>query len=71
MKTTEQVRSEFNRLGRTISDWSRQHGFNRSLVYAVLEGRAKGNRGKSHTIAVLLGLKHGVADLSCVRKAGK
>lgn len=62
-KTAAQVREEFNRVGKPVTEWARAHGFTPSLVYAVLEGRAKGRRGKSHQIAVLLGLKAGIAPV--------
>lgn len=61
--TAPEVRASFNRVGKSVSAWARAHGFKVSLVYAVLEGRAKGNRGKSHNIAVLLGMKAGVVQL--------
>jgi gp16 family phage-associated protein len=43
--------------GQQISDWAQAHGFNRDLVYGVLAGRTKGQRGEAHRIAVALGLK--------------
>jgi len=58
VKTTKQVRDEFNRTGKSITDWAREHGYKDSLVFEVLRGR-KCLRGKSHEIAVLLGLKDG------------
>lgn len=60
-RDVQKVRESFNRVGKPVTQWARQNGFTPSLVYAVLDGRAKGNRGKSHSIAVLLGLKAGVA----------
>lgn len=55
------VAADFHRVGKPVTEWAKQHGFAPSLVYAVLNGRCKARRGKSHNIAVLLGLKNGVA----------
>ena len=59
VKTAEQVREEFNRVGMPIAGWAREHGFKPNLVIEVLRGRILCKRGKSHEIAVLLGLKDG------------
>lgn len=59
LKSPSQVESEFLRAGKSISEWAREHGFKPNLVFEVLAGRAKARRGKSHRIAVLLGLKDG------------
>jgi len=58
-KAHVKARERFSRTGLSISDWAAQHGFNRSLVYEVLAGRKKCERGNSHRIAVLLGIKKG------------
>jgi len=52
----ERVRREFLINGMTVKDWASEHQYPASLVYAVLSGRAKARRGKSHRIAVALGL---------------
>jgi len=59
VKTAEQVRGEFARVGKPFTTWAREHGYKPALVFEVLRGRIKGKRGKSHEIAVLLGLKAG------------
>jgi len=59
VKTSDQVRDEFMRTGTSISTWARERGFKPNLVFEVLRGRIHGRRGKSHDIAVLLGLKEG------------
>lgn len=51
------TRAEFKRAGISISDWARSQGFEPSLVYTILSGRNRGTRGKSHEIAIKLGLK--------------
>ena len=62
------ARENFDRIGKPITEWARQHGFNRSLVYMVLSGGCKAKRGKGHQIAVLLGMKQGVAITRGARK---
>lgn len=58
--TIEDVREEFRRRGMSISDWARRHGVSAQLTYRILAGRTIGQRGQSHEICVLLGLKPGV-----------
>jgi gp16 family phage-associated protein len=56
-KTPEQIKSELINNGITVSQWSRDHDFNPREVSRVLNGQIKGHHGKSHQIAVALGLK--------------
>lgn len=58
-RTPEEIRAEFRRKGISISDWSIANGFPPNLVYEVLAGRRNPTRGKTHCIAVKLGLKQG------------
>lgn len=60
------ARSEFKQAGVSISDWARRHGVSPALVYSVLSGRNQCTRGRSHHVAVLLGLK-AVPDSSSIR----
>ena len=60
MKTPQQVLKAMRRRGETITDWAKSNGFSRQQVANVLNGRAKGHWGKSHVIAVKLGIKDGV-----------
>jgi gp16 family phage-associated protein len=62
VKTADQVREEFRRSGRTFTSWAREHGYTQSLVFEVLRGRILAKYGKSHEVAVLLGLKDGVIE---------
>ncbi|WP_382323289.1 hypothetical protein ACFJI0_02245 [Hydrogenophaga sp. UC242_53] len=41
----------------SISEWAQRHGVPPSLVYSVLSGKTQCTRGRSHEVAVLLGLK--------------
>ncbi|MEY2883727.1 MAG: hypothetical protein RL490_1451 [Pseudomonadota bacterium] len=43
--------------GAGVSEWARRHGFTEKLVHAVLSGTRPCTRGKSHDIAIALGLK--------------
>lgn len=56
--TPTEVKDEFDRQGLSIAEWARDNGFPAPLVYRVLSG-AIPKRGKSHEIAVCLGLKQG------------
>lgn len=60
------TRAEFKRAGKSISDWARSQGFEPSLVYTILSGRNHGTRGKSHEIAVKLGLKTPLEETAVV-----
>lgn len=57
VKTPEQVRQEFLASGTPVSAWAAANNFTPQEVYKVLNGQSKGNFGKSHRIAVALGLK--------------
>lgn len=59
MKTREQVKAEFKRRGETVANWARKNHFSREHVSAVLRGKAKGDWGESHKIAVMLEIKDG------------
>ena len=61
LRTPKQVRDEFSRCGVSIAEWARANGFSPQLVYRVIHG-SNATRGKSHEIAVRLGMKDG--DLS-------
>jgi gp16 family phage-associated protein len=62
VKTAHEVREEFRRSGRTFSAWAREHGYTNSLVFEVLRGRILAKYGKSHEVAVLLGMKDGTIE---------
>lgn len=54
---TQVCARDFQAHGISISDWSRDHGFNPRIVYQVLSGRRKSLRGQSFLIARALGMK--------------
>lgn len=56
-KTPQQVKAEILRRGKTIKEVANEIGCDHQIVYAVLNGLAKGNRGESHRAAVALGIK--------------
>lgn len=59
VRTPQEVRNEFHRKGVSVTEWARNHKVERQIVFDLLSGKAKGRRGKSHHVAVLLGLKEG------------
>lgn len=59
LRTIEQVKSQLKRHGITVAEWARTNGHEVGQVRDVLRGRAKGQYGASHAIAVKLGLKDG------------
>lgn len=69
-----EVRAEFARRGVSIAEWARANGYCERLVYRVLHAERLPVRGRSHDIAVHLGIKRGAmrprsaADL-CPRPA--
>ena len=50
--TPEAVKRKFKQNGWTFAAWAKEHGYT-----PVLNGFAKGDRGKAHEIALKLGLK--------------
>ncbi|MCY1440494.1 phage-associated protein, BcepMu gp16 family [compost metagenome] len=60
--TPEQARADLDRRGKSIAEFSREHGLNKNLVSDLLNGRRKGRRGEAHRAAVLLGIKDGVIE---------
>jgi gp16 family phage-associated protein len=65
LRTSRDVRDEFQRKGVSVAAWARANGFETNLVFEVLSGRKKGVRGQSHKIAVKLGLKAGEIVEDC------
>lgn len=62
MRTTQDVKNELQKRGLSIAEWARQNGFTPELVHQVLNSSKLPIRGKSHAIAVKLGLKKGLID---------
>ena len=56
-KTPDQVHAELIANGINISEWARDHGFNRYTVVDLLRGKRIGRRGEAHRAAVALGIK--------------
>jgi gp16 family phage-associated protein len=59
IRSSDDVRAEFKRKGISISEWAIANGYPPNLVYEVLADRRNPTRGKTHRIAVQLGLKDG------------
>lgn len=62
IKTAEEVLAEFRRAGRSVRSWAIENGFSDQLVSTILKGKRPCHRGKSHKVAVLLGIKDGVIE---------
>ena len=59
LRTPQEARDWLSYLGITIAQWAREHRVSEPLVREILAGRKKCLRGQRHTIAVMLGMKHG------------
>ena len=57
MRTSAEAVNAFRKHGISIAAWARSNGFKDRQVRDVLRGKAKGNFGASHKIAVALGMK--------------
>lgn len=55
--TPDQVKQGLRAQGKTIAQWSEEHGYPATAVYRVLNGVDKANFGRAHDIAVDLRLK--------------
>lgn len=55
--TPKQIKTQFQERGECPGRWADQHGFDRGLIYRILNGRAACLRGKSYEAARALGLK--------------
>jgi gp16 family phage-associated protein len=58
-KRVAAARKKLDAMNLTIRGWADQNGYSPRLVYKILEGRSACYYGKSHQIAVALGLKDG------------
>lgn len=59
LRTPEEARAAIERTGVPITQWAIANGFSPNLVFEVLAGRRNPKRGKTHQIAVALGIKAG------------
>ncbi len=57
LRTPADVLKYFHANGITVTGWSREHGFSRSIVNALLHRGTPGLRGQAHRAAIALGLK--------------
>lgn len=55
--TESELRKTFIAEGISIREWALARGYSPSTVYAVIRGQVQCRRGKTHRIAVELGLK--------------
>jgi gp16 family phage-associated protein len=61
-RTAEDVLTDFSFRGISVAEWARLNGFTPALVYQVLRSTSIPTRGKSHSIAVQLGMKDGLTE---------
>lgn len=71
IRTTEQARQWMDEQGLSSAQVARRFNCSPSLVYELLAGRKRGNRGASHNIAVFLGLKAGQPVATKQRNPGR
>ena len=62
IRTSQEIKNELQKRGLSIADCARQNGFSPELVHQVLNSNKMPVRGKSHEIAVRLGLKDGIIE---------
>jgi len=55
--TAEEVKAIFKAEGVSLTEWAKTNGFPRSVVYAVVNGKSRGDSGEAHHVAVALGMK--------------
>lgn len=55
--TPQEVKAAFRARGESAGEWADRHGFERAVVYRVLNGRTPCWRGAPHRVAVALGIK--------------
>lgn len=60
--TREEARAALAYQGKSMAQWGREHGFTLSQVRDVLRKNTPCRIGKSHKVAVLLGIKDGVIE---------
>lgn len=61
--TPKELKESFQAEGKTFAGWARENGYTENEVYRVVNGFAKGTRGKAHEIAKQLGLKIPVRNI--------
>lgn len=57
------VKRFFRAAGLSLADWAKTNGYEPHEVYAVTSGQTKGTRGRSHEIALALGMKLSVEKI--------
>lgn len=55
--TADKIKARLRAQGKTLTQWSEEHGYPRSAVYRVINGVDKAHYGRAHEIAVKLGMK--------------
>ena len=55
--TPQSFKAQLRAQGKTVRQWSEEHGFPATEVYRTLNGINKGNFGRAHDILVAAGIK--------------
>lgn len=48
----------------SVTDWAQEHRFPKQAVYAVLSGKSRCSRGRGHRIAIALGMKEPIDEVT-------
>jgi gp16 family phage-associated protein len=56
-RTCDEAKQWLERHGVTVTEWSKAHGFDPRVVFALLNGRTTGKWGQAYRAAVALGLR--------------
>lgn len=59
LRTADDVRAALRAQGVSVTQWAVANGFAPNLVFEILAGKRQCIRGKSHAIAIKLGIKDG------------
>jgi gp16 family phage-associated protein len=70
-QTPPDIKRWFYDRGLTVTDWAKDNGFPRAVVYAALAGRTRGFRGQAHAAAVALGLKINLSEVNTAVKGNQ
>jgi gp16 family phage-associated protein len=61
IRTAAQAKAWLEQQGKSVQEFARENNVDPATTYQILSGRKKGRRGEAHRVAVLLGMKIGVA----------
>ena len=62
VRSIAELKADLNRNGLSVAELARRHKLDAHLIYRILNTGVVPRRGKSHNVAVALGLKEGAAQ---------